>query len=96
VLDSLQNKLGGGEGVEGLYGSITAAGMHRILDALTQLCSLNLDSKLVDVGAGLGRPLMHAAVSHGLHETWGIEVTFLFAPVAVTGMPSNAKTLLVP
>lgn len=50
-----QNKLGGGEGVEGIYGSITKKGMQKILSKLIHACGLGHDSTLVDIGAGLGR-----------------------------------------
>ena len=50
-----QSKLGGGEGVDGLYGSIKRLGMHKVLQALVKHCSLNCKAHLVDVGAGLGR-----------------------------------------
>lgn len=50
-----QNKLGGGEGVEGLYGSIKKGGMDRVLECMRQKCGLDARSVLVDVGAGLGR-----------------------------------------
>ena len=53
----LQNKLGGGEGIEGLYGSLTRTGMQRILDSLALHCGLGSDSRLVDIGAGLCRCL---------------------------------------
>lgn len=50
-----QSKLGGGEGVEGIYGSITATGMQKIFDCMHHSCALNAKSALVDIGAGLGR-----------------------------------------
>jgi len=50
-----QNKLGGGEGVEGIYGSITKKGMQKILSKLVHACGMSKDSVLVDIGAGLGR-----------------------------------------
>ena len=50
-----QGRLGGGEGVEGLYGSITCSGMQRIVAALETHCRMGAGSCLVDVGAGLGR-----------------------------------------
>lgn len=52
---SPQGRLGGGEGVEGLYGSITCSGMQRIVAALETHCRMGAGSCLVDVGAGLGR-----------------------------------------
>lgn len=51
----LQNKLGGGEGVEGLYGSINKGGMSKIIKAMRSNCGLDSSSRLVDIGAGLGR-----------------------------------------
>ena len=51
----MQNKLGGGEGIEGLYGSLTRTGMQKVLHSLTKSCELDQTSRLVDIGAGLGR-----------------------------------------
>jgi hypothetical protein len=70
----LQNNLGGGEGVEGLYGSITATHMQRLLTTMRERCGLGPDSHLVDVGAGLGRPLLHALVTEGLAGAFGVEL----------------------
>lgn len=50
-----QNKLGGGEGVEGLYGSVTKGGMQKVIASLRDKCGLDASSRLVDIGAGLGR-----------------------------------------
>jgi hypothetical protein len=50
-----KNRLGGGEGVLGIYGSVTASGMQRILECLHYNCSLDKGSTLLDVGAGLAR-----------------------------------------
>lgn len=51
----LQNKLGGGEGIEGIYGSITKKGTQRIFSSLQYNTGFGRNSVLVDVGAGLGR-----------------------------------------
>ena len=59
----LQNKLGGGEGIEGLYGSLTRTGMQKVLHSLSKSCGLDQTSRLVDVGAGLGR---YAAVAQAI------------------------------
>lgn len=55
AMQSIEGKLGGGEGIEGVYGSITQTGMHKIFDCLHYNCGLDHRSTLVDVGAGLGR-----------------------------------------
>lgn len=41
--------------MEGLYGSINKGGMQKIIDALAAKCGLDSSSRLVDIGAGLGR-----------------------------------------
>lgn len=51
----MQSRLGGGEGVEGIYGSITATGMHKVLECMKHNCGLGRNSTLIDIGAGLGR-----------------------------------------
>ena len=51
----MQNKLGGGEGIEGLYGSITQSGMQKVLECMRHNAALDPGSVLVDIGAGLGR-----------------------------------------
>lgn len=74
IMQSIENKLGGGEGVEGLYGSIKKSGMDRVLECMGRECGLDARSVLVDVGAGLGRPLMHALLSPGIAGARGIEI----------------------
>lgn len=41
--------------MQGIYGSITLAGMKRIFDSLRHSCGFDSSSTLVDIGAGLGR-----------------------------------------
>ena len=55
VSTALQNKVGGGEGLEGCYGSITQTGVSEVYAALKEHAGLGKDSVLVDVGSGLGR-----------------------------------------
>lgn len=50
-----QNKVGGGEGVEGCYGTLTRNGVQQIMEAMADVCGLSKDSILVDIGAGIGR-----------------------------------------
>lgn len=55
LLVGVQNKLGGGEGIEGLYGTLACGGMQKVLDCMAANCGLKSTSRLVDVGAGIGR-----------------------------------------
>jgi hypothetical protein len=74
AMRTMENRVGGGEGVEGIYGSITETGVSKIMEALAECSGLGPSSTLVDVGAGLGRPLLHAMVAQGVPRAWGIEV----------------------
>ncbi|GLI65751.1 hypothetical protein VaNZ11_009351 [Volvox africanus] len=74
LMQSYENKLGGGEGIEGLYGSITQASMQKVLECLKRNSGLDSRSVFIDIGAGLGRPLLHAMVSIGVGSAWGVEL----------------------
>jgi len=47
--------VGGGEGVEGCYGTLTRSGVQQIMAALSEACGMSKESVLVDIGAGIGR-----------------------------------------
>lgn len=51
----MQNKVGGGEGLVGIYGSMTQQGTCAILDAMAKETRLGPSSVLVDIGSGLCR-----------------------------------------
>ena len=70
---SLQAKLGGGEGTQGVYGSIRGRDTWRIFDCLRVRCGMGRASHLLDVGAGLGRPLVHAVLQVGVAGALGVE-----------------------
>ena len=74
AMRSMEYKVGGGEGIEGIYGSITESGVTKIMEALAEFGGMDKSSTLLDVGAGLGRPLLHALVAYGVKSIRGIEV----------------------
>ena len=51
----VQSNLGGGEGLEGIYGTLTRHYMQLVLESLSAHCGLVASSSLIDVGSGLGR-----------------------------------------
>ena len=51
----MQNRLAGGEGVEGTYGSITQAGMRSVLEVWEECAGFGSRSVMLDIGSGLGR-----------------------------------------
>ena len=69
-MQTIERQLGGGEGIVGMYGSLRPAGMHSILEEM----HLNQRSVLLDMGAGLGRPLVHAVVEFGVAGAIGWEL----------------------
>ncbi|KAI8477070.1 MAG: hypothetical protein J3K34DRAFT_498494 [Monoraphidium minutum] len=69
-----ENKVGGGEGVEGCYGTLTRNGVQQIMVAMAEACGLSKGSVLVDIGAGIGRPLLHAMQHPGVAAAWGVEI----------------------
>ena len=89
----MQNKLGGGEGIQGLYGSINQSGMKKVINCLQQFCNLNSSSHLVDIGAGLGRPLLHALVSPGIASAHGIEIDCIKCDKAEVFLKQTALVL---
>jgi hypothetical protein len=71
-LKSQEKKLAGGAGVGGMgfYGSLELRDFVAILDAMR----LTSDSRLLDVGSGLGIPLMLALQIYGVKEAVGVEL----------------------
>lgn len=51
--------------MEGIYGSITATGMHKVLECMKHNCGLGKSSTLIDIGAGLGRWGVLFCTQHG-------------------------------
>ncbi|KAL3160311.1 hypothetical protein ABBQ38_009701 [Trebouxia sp. C0009 RCD-2024] len=94
IMQSAENKLGGGEGIEGLYGSLTRTGMQKVLHSLSKSCGLDQSSRLVDVGAGLGRPLLHALIHPGIASGYGIEIDQIKCSKAHAFLRQSAAALL--
>ncbi len=51
----MQRKLGGGNGIIGLYGTVAEKGNTDVFTYLKRHTSLGTGSTLVDIGSGLGR-----------------------------------------
>ncbi|KAK9867052.1 hypothetical protein WJX84_008430 [Apatococcus fuscideae] len=93
IMQSVESNLGGGEGLEGIYGTLTRHYMQLVLESLSAHCGLVASSSLIDVGSGLGRPLMHACVSHGLTACHGIEIDFIKCAKANAFVALSAQRL---
>lgn len=65
----------GGNGSTGaIYGELTIGSMHKILTILVEKCELTHKSRFIDVGAGLGKPNLHAAQHPKVRLSLGIEL----------------------
>jgi len=73
---SVERALGGGEGVAGLYGSITQGSMEKVIQAWKEKCEFGRKSIMCDIGAGLARPLLHAIGDGEIDgsRSFGIEI----------------------
>jgi SAM-dependent methyltransferase len=64
----------GGSGYAGpSYGELTQGSMQKVLQTLVDECDLTTESRFLDVGSGLGKPNLHAAVFPGVAASVGIE-----------------------
>lgn len=70
LIRHIENIIGGGEGVIGIYGSLSPKSTQSVLHEL----QCNEDTVLIDVGAGIGRPLFHAIVEYNVKKAIGIEI----------------------
>jgi hypothetical protein len=73
-MSTVERQLGGGEGTaeEGLYGSIRVKGMVDILSAMFK-GRQRQSIRLMDVGAGLGRPSLLAWGVFGISTVCNVE-----------------------
>ena len=51
----MQKVIGGGEGIVGMYGSLTEGAADKVLRSLAVRCGFGPNSVFVDIGAGIAR-----------------------------------------
>lgn len=93
AMRTVENQLGGGEGVCGIYGSITQASMERVVSSLKTHTGFSADSILLDIGSGLGRPLAHVALDPGVRRGVGIELDAMKHAKALVFMDRVAQKM---
>jgi hypothetical protein len=75
IIQRATGKLGGnGDGRGGIYGEITEGSMAAVLSVLREF-GLGPDSAFLDIGSGLGKPNLHAAVDTGVRYSIGVEIS---------------------
>lgn len=64
----------GGEGSNATYGELRTSTMSKIFHSLNKHCHLTSKSHFVDIGCGLGKPIV-MAMELGIDSITGIEVS---------------------
>ncbi len=67
------NELGGGEGTGGVFGTLRQSSSERVMASLKDKTGMGRSSTFLDIGAGLGHPLLHASLEAGVRRARGIE-----------------------
>ncbi|BFZ54319.1 hypothetical protein PYCC9005_001353 [Savitreella phatthalungensis] len=68
-LKVVEHAIGGDGGLIGMSGSLNGRAMSKVLEAM----AVDSRSHFLDIGSGLGRPMLHALVEHGCVQVSGIE-----------------------
>ena len=65
----------GGNGATGaIYGELTTRALQRVYNIMVAKCGFNSSSRMIDVGAGLGKPNFHAAQDPAVRLSIGVEL----------------------
>lgn len=56
-----------------VYGELTENSMDRIVTALESSCSMGPDAVFADIGSGIGKPCIHAAIKTPVRYSLGVE-----------------------
>jgi hypothetical protein len=74
VFRKATGSLGGDADGGAIYGEITINSFQKIIDVLKDKCKLGPQSRFIDIGSGLGKPNVHAAISPGVALSYGVEL----------------------
>ena len=66
--------LGGNGDTGAIYGEVTMYSMQRVLDVMKAKCELTHRSRIIDIGAGLGKPNFHASQDPACRLSIGVEL----------------------
>jgi hypothetical protein len=74
VFRKATGSLGGDADGGAIYGEITINSMQKIIDVMKEKCKLGPQSRIIDIGSGLGKPNVHAALSPSVAVSYGVEL----------------------
>jgi len=69
-----RNQLGGNGTTGAIYGELTMGSMQKVVNLMVNKCGLTHTSRVIDVGAGLGKPNLHFAQDPGCRLSLGVEL----------------------
>lgn len=71
-INAASGQVGGNGSFGPIYGEMTQRSMHRIVDVLRARCGMGPESTFIDIGAGLGKPSIHAAIAGDVKASLGV------------------------
>jgi len=69
-----RNQLGGNGTTGAIYGELTMGSMQKVVNLMVDKCGMTHESRVIDVGAGLGKPNLHFAQDPGCRLSLGVEL----------------------
>lgn len=74
VIRKVTGVLGGNGSTGAIYGELTLRALQRVYNIMVEKCNLSSASRMIDVGAGLGKPNFHAAQDPAVRLSLGMEL----------------------
>ena len=74
IINKMTGMIGGNGAGGPIYGELTIKSMQRVIEMMKEYMNFTSESRVIDVGAGLGKPNVHFAMDPKVEFSYGIEV----------------------
>jgi hypothetical protein len=74
IVKKTTGALGGNGATGAIYGELTTRALQRVFNIMVEKCNMSSTSRMIDVGAGLGKPNFHAAQDPAVRLSLGAEL----------------------
>lgn len=74
IVKKATGALGGNGATGAIYGELTTRALQRVYNIMVEKCNMTSSSRMIDVGAGLGKPNFHAAQDPAVRLSIGAEL----------------------
>lgn len=74
IVKKTTGALGGNGATGAIYGELTTRALQRVYNIMVEKCNMTSASRMIDVGAGLGKPNFHAAQDPAVRLSVGAEL----------------------